>query len=151
VIFGANMTTLTFALSRSLSRGWGPGDEVLVTDLDHDANVTPWVMAARDAGATVNRVRVPPEDCTLDLDDFAAKLSSKTRLVAVGCASNASGTINPVRELCRQAHEVGAMVFLDAVHYAPHALLDVNAWGCDFLACSAYKFFGPHVGVLWGR
>lgn len=151
VIFGANMTTLTFALSRSLSRGWGPGDEVLVTQLDHDANVTPWVLAARDAGATVQRVRLRPEDCTLDLDDFAAKLSNKTRLVAVGCASNASGTINPVRDLCREAHEAGALVFLDAVHYAPHGLLDVNDWGCDFLACSAYKFFGPHVGVLWGR
>lgn len=151
VAFGANMTTLTFALSRALARTWNAGDEVLVTRLDHDANVTPWVLAARDAGATVRHVEIRREDCTLDLDDFRAKLSPKTRLVAVGCASNAVGTINPVADITRAAHDVGALVFLDAVHYAPHALVDVAAWDCDFLACSAYKFFGPHVGLLWGR
>ena len=151
IAFGANMTTLTFALSRALSKTWRRGDEVLVTRLDHDANVSPWLLAARDAGATARHVEIHREDCTLDLDDFQKKLSPRTKLVAVGCASNAVGTINPVAEMTRMAHAAGALVFLDAVHYAPHALLDVRAWGCDFLACSAYKFFGPHVGVLWGR
>ena len=151
VVFGANMTTLTFALSRAIGRTWQTGDEVIVTRLDHDGNVTPWVLAARDAGATVNYVDFSPSDCTLDLDDFKAKLSPKTRFVAVGCASNIVGSINPVRELCRLAHEVGAEVFLDAVHYAPHALPDFTAWDCDWLACSAYKFFGPHIGILCGR
>ena len=150
-IFGANMTTLTFALSRSLSRTWKPGDEVLVTQLDHDANVTPWVLAARDAGATVRCADVRTDDCTLDLEHLVGQLSPRTRLVAVGCASNSSGSVNPVAEIARLAHEHGALVFLDAVHYAPHRSIDVEAWNCDFLACSAYKFFGPHVGVLWGR
>lgn len=151
IVFGANMTTLTFALSRALARTWNPGDEIVVTRLDHDGNVTPWVLAARDAGATVQYVNFDQSNCTLDLDDLTSKLSPKTRLVAVGCASNIVGTINPVREICRRAHAVGAEVFLDAVHYAPHALPDVTGWDCDWLACSAYKFFGPHVGVLWGR
>ena len=151
IVFGANMTTLTFALSRALARTWGPGDEIVVTRLDHDGNVTPWVLAARDAGATVQYVNFDQSNCTLDLNDLTTKLSPKTRLVAVGCASNIVGTINPVREICRRAHAVGAEVFLDAVHYAPHALPDVIGWDCDWLACSAYKFFGPHVGVLWGR
>jgi len=151
VVFGPNMTSLTFALSRALGQTWQPGDEVLVTRLDHDANVTPWVLAARDAGAVVRHVEIRREDCTLDLEDLAAKLSPRTRLVAVGCASNAVGTINPVQQIGRLAHEAGALVFLDAVHYAPHRCVDVRAWDCDFLACSAYKFFGPHVGVLWGR
>lgn len=151
VVFGANMTTLTFALGRALARTWRPGDEILVTQLDHDANVTPWVLAARDAGATVRHVAVRPGDCTLDLDAFRAQLSPRVRLVAVGCASNAVGTINPVAEIVPMAHAVGAQVFLDAVHYAPHGAIDVAAWDCDYLACSAYKFFGPHVGVLWGR
>ena len=151
IVFGANMTTLTFALSRAISQTWRAGDEIIVTRLDHDGNVTPWVLAARDAGVTVRYVEFHRADCTLDLEDFAAKLSSRTRLVAVGCASNIVGTINPVREICRLSHAVGAEVFLDAVHYAPHALPDVTGWDCDWLACSAYKFFGPHVGVLWGR
>ena len=150
-IFGANMTSLTFAFSRALARTWKPGDEVIVTHLDHDANVTPWVLAARDAGAKVHHVAIHAADCTLDLEDLTSKLSSRTRLVAVGVASNAVGTINPVKEICRLAHQRGSLVFLDAVHYAPHALIDVGDWGCDFLACSAYKFFGPHVGILWGR
>jgi cysteine desulfurase family protein (TIGR01976 family) len=151
VVFGPNMTSLTFALSRSLARTWRPGDEIVVTRLDHDANVSPWVLAARDAGATVRHVDIRPEDCTLDLADLSAKLSPRTRLVAVACASNAVGTITPVDRIVGLAHDAGALVFLDAVHYAPHRLVDVERWGCDFLACSAYKFFGPHVGVLWGR
>jgi len=151
VAFGANMTTLTFGLSRALAKTWKPGDEVIVTRLDHDANVTPWVLAARDAGATVHHVDIHQADCTLDLEDLRAKLSPRTRLLAVGCASNSVGTLNPVADICRWAQDVGALTFLDAVHYAPHALIDVAAWDCDFLACSAYKFFGPHVGVLWGK
>ncbi len=151
VYFGPNMTTLTFALSRALARTWRPGDEIIVTRLDHDANVTPWVLAAEDAGATVQYVGFDPDDCTLDMEDFRAKLSDKTRLVAVGCASNATGSVNPVREICAAAREVGALSFLDAVHFAPHALIDVAEFGCDFLVCSAYKFFGPHIGVGWGR
>ena len=151
IVFGANMTTLTFALSRAISKTWQAGDEIVVTRLDHDGNVTPWVLAARDAGVTVNYVDFHRADCTLDLQDFAAKLTPRTKLAAIGCASNIVGTINPVEKLCQQAHAVGAQVFLDAVHYAPHALPDVTSWGCDWLACSAYKFFGPHVGVLWGR
>jgi len=151
IAFGANMTTLTFALSRALARTWHAGDEVVVTRLDHDGNVAPWVLAARDAGATVRSVRFHHADGTLDLDDFQRQLSAKTRLVALGCASNALGTLNPVRQLITWAHAAGALVFLDAVHLAPHALIDVAAWDCDFLACSAYKFFGPHVGVLYGK
>jgi cysteine desulfurase family protein (TIGR01976 family) len=151
VAFGPNMTTLTLSLSRALARNWRPGDEVLVSRLDHDANVTPWVLAARDAGAVVKHIAIRPEDCTLDMDDFARQLSPRTRLVAVGAASNAVGTVNPVAEIVRAAHQVGAQVFVDAVHYAPHRAIDVGAWDCDYLACSAYKFFGPHVGILWGR
>jgi cysteine desulfurase family protein (TIGR01976 family) len=151
VIFGPNMTTLTFALSRALARTWSAGDEILLTRLEHDANVTPWVLAARDAGAVARHVGIRRADCTLDLDDFRRKLSTRTRLVAVGCASNAVGSVNPFVEMIRLAHQVGALVFLDAVHYAPHALIDVAGWDCDFLACSPYKFFGPHAGVLWGR
>lgn len=151
IVFGQNMTSLTFALSRALARGWKAGDEIVLTRLDHDANVTPWVLAARDAGATVRLASIRSEDCTLDLEELRHLINERTRLVAVGCASNATGSINPVRDICDWAHAVGAKVFLDAVHYAPHGLVDVQAWGCDFLACSAYKFFGPHVGILWGR
>ncbi|HJZ92561.1 MAG TPA: cysteine desulfurase-like protein [Gemmataceae bacterium] len=151
IVFGANMTTLTFALSRAVAAEWKPGDEVIVTRLDHDANVSPWVRAAADHGATVRHVNIHPEDCTLDLEDFREKLSWRTRLVAVGCASNAVGTRNPFPEMIRLAHGAGARVFLDAVHHAPHLLMDVTAWDCDFLCCSAYKFFGPHVGVLYGK
>lgn len=151
IVFGANMTTLTFAFSRALANTWQAGDEIIVTDLDHDANVTPWVLAARERGAVVKTVGIQPADCTLDLQDLRAKLSARTKLVAVGCASNAVGTISPVAEITRLAHGVGAEVFLDAVHYAPHGLMDVPAWDCDYLVCSAYKFFGPHVGILWGR
>ncbi|HLN28640.1 MAG TPA: cysteine desulfurase-like protein [Gemmataceae bacterium] len=151
VVFGSNMTTLTLHLSRAIGRTLRTGDELLVTRLDHDANVTPWVLAARDAGATVRFVDIHPEDCTLDLDNFRALLSERTRLVAVGCASNAAGTLNDVRTIARLGHQVGAWVFLDAVHYAPHGPIDVQEWDCDFLVCSAYKFFGPHLGILWGR
>jgi cysteine desulfurase family protein (TIGR01976 family) len=151
VAFGPNMTSLTFALSRALARTWRPGDEVVVTRLEHDANFTPWVLAAADAGATVRYVGIRTEDCTLDLDDFRSKLSERTRLVAVGCASNATGTRNPVKQICTWARQLGALSFLDGVHFAPHDLLDVRELGCDFLVCSAYKFFGPHVGILWGR
>ncbi|HEV3446137.1 MAG TPA: aminotransferase class V-fold PLP-dependent enzyme [Gemmataceae bacterium] len=123
----------------------------MVTRLDHDANVTPWVLAARDAGATVRYVDIHPEDCTLDEESLRSQLSDKTRWLAVCCASNAVGTISDVRPISQWAHAVGARVFLDAVHYAPHAPIDVQAWDCDALACSAYKFFGPHVGILWSR
>ena len=151
VVFGQNMTSLTFALSRSLARTWKSSDEIVVTRLDHDANVSPWVLAARDAGATVRWIDVRREDCTLNLDQFQHTINERTKLVAVGCASNATGGINPVRTIADWAHAMDALVYLDAVHYAPHALIDVEALGADFLACSAYKFFGPHVGILWGR
>ena len=151
VIFGPNMTTLTLSLSRAIAKTWKPGDEVVVTQLEHDANYTPWVSAAQDAGATLRCVRVCPEDCTLDLDDLRNKISDRTRLVAVCCASNAVGTITPIPHIVEIAHGAGAHVFLDAVHYAPHAKIQVEAWDCDYLVCSAYKFFGPHVGVLFGR
>ena len=151
VVFGANMTTLTFALSRSLARGWRSGDKVLVTRLDHDANVTPWVMAARDAGAEITRVGFRRSDCTLDLDEVFEAIDERTRLVAVGAASNATGTVNPITAIAERAHQVGAELFVDAVHYAPHRLPDVQAWNADYMACSAYKFFGPHVGLLWGK
>ena len=151
VAFGPNMTTLTFALSRALAQTWQPGDEILVSQSDHDANVTPWVLAARDAGATVRHIPLRSEDCTLDLEGFYRLLNSRTRLVALGCASNATGTIHPFPQMIEAAHAAGAEVFLDAVHYAPHLPIDVTAWQCDYLACSAYKYFGPHLGVLWGR
>jgi cysteine desulfurase family protein (TIGR01976 family) len=151
VVFGPNMTTLTFHLSRSIGKTLRPGDEVVVTRLDHDANVRPWARAAEDAGAAVRFVDIHPEDCTLDLDDLRGKLNERTKLVAVTCASNAVGTLPDVRDVIELAHAAGAVVFLDAVHYAPHGLIDVRGWGCDFLACSPYKFFGPHSGVLWGK
>ncbi len=151
VIFGPNMTTLTLALARAVCRDWSSGDEVLVTRLEHDANFTPWVQAARDAGATVRYVDIDRNDCTLDLQDLSAKLSERTRLLAVSAASNAVGTITPMKQIVEMAHAVGANVFVDAVHYAPHRLIDVQDWNCDFVVCSAYKFFGPHVGILWGR
>ncbi len=150
VVFGPNMTTLTFALSRSLATTWKKGDRVLVTDADHDANVMPWVLAAQQAGAEVQHVAVHG-DGTVDLDDLDRRLSQRTRLVACGAASNLLGTIQPVAEIVRRARAKGALSFVDAVHSAPHRLPDVPAWGCDFAVCSAYKFFGPHLGVLWGR
>jgi cysteine desulfurase family protein (TIGR01976 family) len=151
IVFGNNMTSLTFHLSRSIAKILKPGDEVMVTRLDHDANVSPWTLAARDAGATVRWIDIHREDCRLDLDTFRQQLSDKTKFVAVGLASNGVGTINDVATITKEAKHAGANVFLDAVHYAPHGPIDVQSLGCDFLACSAYKFFGPHVGVLWGR
>jgi cysteine desulfurase family protein (TIGR01976 family) len=151
VAFGPNMTTLTFAISRAIGRELKPGDEILVTRLDHDANVSPWLAMAEDRGVTVRWAEIHDEDCTLDMADLAAKINSKTKLVAVGYASNAVGTINPVKEIVRLAHAVGAMAYVDAVHYGPHGLIDVAALDCDFLVCSTYKFFGPHMGVLFGK
>ena len=151
IAFGANMTSLTFALSRALAKTWNAGDEIVLTRLEHDANFSPWRLAAEDAGVTIRYVDIDPENCTLQLDDYAKLLTDRTKLVAVGCASNAAGTINPVKQICGWAREVGALSFLDAVHYAPHDFIDVTDWGCDFLICSAYKFFGPHVGVMYGR
>jgi cysteine desulfurase family protein (TIGR01976 family) len=151
IAFGQNMTSLTFSLSRALAKTWSPGDEIIVSRLDHDANVTPWVMAARDAGCVVKHIDIQPEDCTLAIETLPGLLSDRTKLVAVGYASNAVGTINPVKEICRQAQMAGALTFIDAVHFAPHGRINVAEIGCDFLACSAYKFFGPHVGLLYGR
>jgi cysteine desulfurase family protein (TIGR01976 family) len=151
VVFGASATALLLALSRSMARTWRSGDEIVVTELDHDANVAPWLLAARDAGIEVRKVRLRPEDSSLDLDDMAAAIGRRTRLVAFTAASNATGTMPPVEQVTRMAHGVGAEVVVDAVHCAPHRAIDVAAWGCDYTVCSAYKFFGPHVGVLWGR
>ena len=150
VVFGQNMTTLTLALSRAIGREMGPGDEILLTTLDHDANFSPW-KALEEKGVVIKVADIREEDCTLDLDDLKRKLSHRTRLVAVGYASNAVGTINPVGEISRLAHEAGAMIFIDAVHYAPHGLIDVRDLDCDFLVCSPYKFFGPHMGTLYGK
>ena len=151
IVFGANMTTLTFALARALAHRIEPGDEVVVTRLDHDANVSPWTTMARDRGATVRRVDFLEPDCTLDLSAMRAAMGPRTKLVACGGASNAVGTVNDVKAIARMAHAVGALCFVDAVQLAPHASIDVRDLGCDLLACSAYKFFGPHVGVLWGH
>jgi cysteine desulfurase family protein (TIGR01976 family) len=151
VAFGPNMSTLTYAMSRAIGRELKPGDEIVVTRLDHDANVSPWLQMAADRGVTVRWAEIHNEDCTLDLVDLAAKINSKTKLVAVGYASNAVGTINPVKEIVQLAHRAGALAYIDAVHYAPHGLIDVAALDCDFLVCSTYKFFGPHMGVLFGK
>ena len=151
VVFGANMTTLTFRLARSLGRAWGPGDEVVVTELDHHANVAPWDALVHERGITLRTVRMDRDTGSLDYDDLARVLNDRTRVLAIGAASNALGTISDVGAAVRLAHTAGAQVFVDAVHYAPHRLVDVRAWNCDFLACSAYKFYGPHVGVLYGR
>jgi cysteine desulfurase family protein (TIGR01976 family) len=150
IVFGPNMTTLTYMMSRAIGRDLGPGDEILVTRLDHDADVSPW-LALEEKGIKIRWAEIHKEDCTLDVEDLAAKLNSKTKLVAVGYASNAVGTINPVKEIVRLAHSVGALAYVDAVHYAPHGLIDVQDLNCDFLVCSTYKFFGPHMGVLFGK
>ena len=151
ICFGANMTTITLSVSRALAKSWQPGDEIIVSRLDHDGNVTPWVLAAQDAGVTVHHIDLRPDDHTLDPDDYRSKLSDKTKLVAIGYASNATGTINPVRQMIRDAQQVNALTYIDAVHYAPHGRISVTDLDCDFLVCSAYKFFGPHVGILYGR
>lgn len=151
IVFGQNMTSLTFNLSRSLARRLNPGDEIIVTRLDHDANITPWTIIAEERGCKVHWTDFHPENGTLDLEDLKKALERKPRLVAVGYASNSLGTINPVAQIVQMAREAGALVFIDAVHYAPHGLIDVRQLGCDFLVCSAYKFFGPHLGILFGR
>jgi len=149
--FGANMTGLTFHVSRSLAATMEPGDEIVVTGLDHHGNVDPWLRIAADRGLTVRTWEPRLDDCTLDLAGLDALLGPRTKLVAVGWASNAVGTINPVAEIVRRAHAAGAWTYVDAVHAAPHLPIDVRALGTDFLACSTYKFFGPHAGVLYGR
>ena len=150
IVFGPNMTTLTYAISRSIGRELGPGDEILLTYLDHDANVSPW-QALEERGVTIRFAEINHDDCTLNMADLAQKISSRTRVVAVGYASNAVGTINDVSEIVRLAHKKGALAYIDAVHYAPHGHIDVRTLDCDFLACSTYKFFGPHMGVLYGK
>lgn len=151
IVFGNNMTSLTFALGRSLAAEFGPNDEIVVTRLDHDANVWPWVMMAEDTGAQVRWADVDMETCTLDMAHLQSLINERTRLVAVGYASNAVGTINDVKTIIGWAKAVGAYSYIDAVQYAPHGLIDVKALDCDFLACSAYKFFGPHVGIQYGK
>jgi cysteine desulfurase family protein (TIGR01976 family) len=151
ISFGQNMTSLTLHVSRSMARELSAGDEVVVTRLDHDANVSPWVLAARDRGCAVHWVDFDPADCTWCAEELARQVTRRTKIVAVSMASNATGTITPVAEAARIAHDAGALCFVDAVHYTPHNAIDVASMGCDLLVCSAYKFFGPHTGVLWGR
>jgi len=150
VVFGQNMTTITLAMSRAIARELKAGDEIVLTVLDHDANYSPW-KALEEKGIVTRTVDIREDDCTLNLDDLKNMLNEKTRLVAVGYASNAVGTINPVAEITRLAHAAGAMTYVDAVHYAPHGLIDVKTLDCDFLVCSPYKFFGPHMGTLYGK
>jgi cysteine desulfurase family protein (TIGR01976 family) len=151
IVFGANMTTVTFHLARGLGHGYQPNDEVVVTELDHHANVAPWKALEKERGVRVRTVKMFPETGQLDWEDFSRKLNPRTKLVAIGAASNALGTINDVKRAGDIARSLGAQFFVDAVHYAPHGLIDVRDWKCDFLACSAYKFYGPHIGILYGR
>lgn len=150
VVFGPNMTTLTYAVSRAIGRELSAGDEILLTRLDHEANVAPW-RALEEKGVKIQFADINENDCTLNMDDLASKITERTKLIAVGYASNAVGTINPIKEIVHLAHEHGALTYVDAVHYAPHGPIDVAALGCDFLVCSTYKFFGPHMGVLYGE
>src|SRR5512135_2622129 len=151
IIFGNNMTSLTLHISRSISREWKAGDEIVVTRLDHDANVTPWILAAQDRGVKVNWVDFDVEDGTLRMEDLQKALERKPRLLAIGYASNGLGTINPIAKIIQMAHEAGTMVYVDAVQYAPHGPIDVQNLDCDFLVSSAYKFFGSHAGILYGK
>jgi cysteine desulfurase family protein (TIGR01976 family) len=151
IAFGANMTTLTFHLARALGRGFQAGDEIVVTELDHHANIDPWRALVRDRGITVRMARLDPDSGQLDMEDLARAIGPRTKLLAIGAASNALGTINDLPRAIAMAHAAGALTFVDAVHFAPHVLPDVRKLDCDFLACSAYKFYGPHVGVLYGR
>lgn len=151
IAFGANMTTLTFHLSRALGTSYSAGDELVVTELDHHANIAPWHRLAVERGLTVRTLKLVPETGQLDWEGFERAIGSRTRLIAIGAASNALGTINDVARAIRMGREVGAQIFVDAVHYAPHALIDVRALDCDFLSMSAYKFYGPHIGVLFGK
>ena len=150
IVFGPNMTSLTFAMSRAIGRELQPGDEILLTHLDHDANISPW-RALEERGVKIQVADIHEADCTLNLDDLARKITPRTKVVAVGYASNAVGTINDVKTIIRLAHDAGALAYMDAVHYAPHGPIDVRELDCDFLACSTYKFFGPHMGVLYGK
>ena len=151
IAFGANMTTLTFHLARGLAARWSKGDEVIVTELDHHGNVAPWTRLAAERGIVVKTVRMIPEEGVLDWTSLEQAITPRTRLLAIGAASNALGTVTDVAAAARLAQAHGALTFVDAVHYAPHVLIDVKALGCDFLGCSAYKFYGPHVGMLWGK
>ncbi|PYL15740.1 MAG: cysteine desulfurase-like protein [Verrucomicrobia bacterium] len=151
IVFGANMTTLTFHLAHALGRGYERNDEIVVTELDHHANVAPWRALEKERGVKVRTVKMISETGELDWEDFSRQLNERTKLVAIGAASNALGTINNVRRAAEMAHSLGAQIFVDAVHYVPHELVDVRDWNCDFLACSAYKFYGPHIGILYGR
>ena len=151
IVFGANMTTLTFHLSRALGRAYERNDEILITELDHHANIAPWRTLEKQCGVKVRMVKMIPETGELDWNDFSRQLTGRTKLVAIGAASNALGTINDIKRAGEMAHSLGAEIFVDAVHYAPHELVDVCDWNCDFLACSAYKFYGPHIGFLYGR
>lgn len=151
IVFGPNMTTLNFGLSRAIAKTLSPGDEIVLTRMDHDANVSPWLLIAQDYGLVVRWVDIHTEDCTLDMDSLEAALTDRTKVVATVHASNAVGTINPVARIAQMAHAAGALHVVDAVQSAPHLPIDVQAIGCDFLLCSAYKFFGPHIGILWGR
>jgi cysteine desulfurase family protein (TIGR01976 family) len=144
------MTTLTFHLARALGRGYAAEDEIVVTELDHHANIAPWRTLEKECGLKVRMVKMIPETGEVDWDDFSRQLTRQTKLVALGAASNALGTINDVKHAGEMAHSLGAKIFVDAVHYAPHELIDVRDWNCDFLACSAYKFYGPHIGILYG-
>src|SRR5690349_19922868 len=151
IVFGNNMTTLTLHISRSISREWKERDEIVLTRLDHDANVTPWVLAAQDKGVKINWVNFDVEDGTLQLDDLAKALERKPKLVAIGYASNALGTVNPIEKITKMAHDAGALVYVDAVQYAVHGGIDVQKIDCDFLVTSSYKYFGPHAGILYGK
>lgn len=151
IVFGANMTTLTFSISRALGRTLQKGDLIVLTRMDHDANISPWLLLAEDLGLRVRFVDFNPETGTLDMDDMRRALAEKPKIAAFGYASNALGTINPVAEIVRLAHEAGALTYIDAVQYAPHGPIDVQALDTDFLVCSAYKFYGPHMGILYGR
>ena len=151
VVFGPNMSTLTFHIGRSIGATLAPGDEIVVTTLDHEANVSTWRAMAADRGVTVHTVDINLDDVTLDLEDLESKLGPRTKLVAVGYASNAVGTVNPVKEIVARAHEVGALTYVDAVAFAPHGPIDVRDLDTDFLVCSAYKWFGPHLGALYGK
>jgi cysteine desulfurase family protein (TIGR01976 family) len=151
IVFGANMTTLTFHLARALAREFARGDEIVITELDHHANIAPWRRLEKECGVTVRMAKMIPATGELDWEDFSRQITRRTKLVAIGAASNALGTINDVQRAREMAHAVGAKIFVDAVHYAPHGLIDVREWNCDFLACSAYKFYGPHIGILYGR
>jgi len=151
IVFGQNMTSLTMAMSRAIGRTWEEGDEIIVTNLDHDANITPWTLVASERGVKVRWLDFAPENCVLRIEELANLVNDRTKLVAVTLASNAVGTLVDIARVCEIAHRVDALVYVDAVHYAPHGVIDVQALDCDFLVASAYKFFGPHIGIMYGK